>query len=230
MEYGHGDHVDITVEPTPARRRPAPAKSHRTRYYAHRVKESLTSRISKFVCAIFLFLLLILGIIAFILWLSLRPHRPRFHIQSFSFPALAQDAFPEPTVSFNVSDRNPNQNVGIYYDALGASLYYREKVVGAVPLPGTPFYQPPKNTTWMVGVMAGAGMTVTEEVWRQMVAERVAGGRVMFRLEIVSAVHFKVSTWGSKRHRMHSSCDVEVGIDGQASAQSKEKRCSIYFD
>lgn len=93
--------------------RPFYGRHPSARYYAHRVKESLTTRVSKFICTVILFILFVVGLIAFILWLSLRPHRPRFHLEEFSFPALAQpNAAPgSASFQFNVTIRNPNQKV-----------------------------------------------------------------------------------------------------------------------
>lgn len=95
--------------------RPYYQRTHTVRYYAHRVKESLSTRVSKFICTIFLLVFVVVGLVVFITWLGLRPHRPRFHIQQFSIPALTQaqqSAPPESAlVNFNVTIRNPNHKV-----------------------------------------------------------------------------------------------------------------------
>ncbi|XP_068644599.1 NDR1/HIN1-like protein 26 [Aristolochia californica] len=207
-----------------------PIKRHRTaRYYAHRVKESLTTRVSKVICSIFLTLLLIVGIISFVLWLSLRPHRPRFRVESFSFTALTQETgFQNAEITFDVTDRNSNQNVGIYYDGMEGTVYYKDKAIGATPLL-FPFYQPPKNTTKVHGVLNGTSVAVNDQLWTQFMADRAAGN-VGFRLELSMAIRFKISTWDSKRHRMHASCELGVGVDGQILPVFKDKKCSMYFD
>ncbi|KAK3035095.1 hypothetical protein RJ639_032597 [Escallonia herrerae] len=50
-------------------------------------------------------------------------------------------------------------------------------------------------------------------------------GTVIFRLDLTSTIRFKISTWDSKRHRMHSNCQVGVGKDGLILANYKDKRC-----
>ncbi|KAF2303644.1 hypothetical protein GH714_020562 [Hevea brasiliensis] len=96
---------------------PAIKRHHTPRYYAHRVRESLTTRVSKLICAIFLIILLVVGIVFFILWLSLRPHRPRIFIQDFSVPGLGQpNGFENALITFNVTARNSNQHIGFHYD------------------------------------------------------------------------------------------------------------------
>ncbi|KAL5978242.1 hypothetical protein ACLOJK_029359 [Asimina triloba] len=204
---------------------PARRLSKGTRYYAHRVRESLTTRVSKFLCSCLLGLLLILGLVAFILWLSLRPHRPRFYVNAFSASGLnAENGFQNALITFNASFRNPNQNVGIYYDAVDGTVYYRDQRIGVTPLM-LPFYQPPKTTTVVNGTLAGASLLVANESWRQY----VANGTLGFRLELTSSIRFKVARWVNRRHRMDASCDVTVGADGQILDASKGKRCSFYF-
>ncbi|KAJ9689599.1 hypothetical protein PVL29_012343 [Vitis rotundifolia] len=204
-----------------------PIKRHHTaRYYAHRVRESLTTRLSKFICTIFLGLLLVLGVVTFILWLSLRPHRPRFHIHKFSVPNLAEGAgFTE--ITFNVTARNSNQNIGIYYDSMEASIYYKDQRVATTSLL-FPFYQEPKNTTVIYKELNGN--TITENSERTMeLMNDVAKGTVVFGLELTSTIRFKVSTWKTKGHRMHANCDVGVGQDGNILGAYKDKRCPVYF-
>lgn len=206
-----------------------PMKRHHTaRYYAHRVKESLTTRISKLICAIFLFLLFIIGLIAFILWLSLRPHRPRFHVQEFSIPDLGHEGgFQNAQIIYNLTARNTNQKIGVYYDSMELTVYYQDQSIGGSPLL-FPFYQEPKNTTVIAGALGGASLTVTSQRWQQFMAE-MARGEVVFRADVTSTIRFKISTWGSKRHKMHANCPVGVGPDGLILPSYRDRRCPVYF-
>ncbi|OWM77653.1 hypothetical protein CDL15_Pgr017053 [Punica granatum] len=208
--------------------KPQIKRHHTARYYAHIVKESLTTRISKLICGIFLSLLFILGIISFILWLSLRPHRPRFHIHDFSIPSLSQpDGFQNAQISFNATARNSNSHIGVYYDSMEGTVYYRDQNIGSKSLL-FPFYQEPKTTTVITDVLSGATLTVNNQRWMEFTNDR-AQGTLVFRVDLTSTIRFKVSTWNSKRHRMHANCDVSVGADGMILAASKGKRCPVYF-
>ncbi|KAL6201025.1 hypothetical protein ACLB2K_024740 [Fragaria x ananassa] len=212
-----------TPQPQPIKRQ------HTARYYAHRVKESLTTRVSKLICTIFLALLLVVGMITFILWLSLRPHRPRFHIHQFSVPDLNQaTGFENAVISFNASARNANHNIGIYYDSMDGAVYYKDQRIGFISSLLPPFYQGPKNTTTVDGSFTGASLTVSSQRWLEFMNDR-AKGNVVFRLDLTSTIRFKISTWNSKRHRVHANCDIGVGQDGQILATSKDKRCPVYF-
>lgn len=203
-------------------------RHHSARYYMQRVHDSLTTRVSKIICATFLSLLAIVGLISFILWLSLRPHRPRFHIHEFSIPGLAQvSGFENAQITFNVTARNANQNIGVNYESMDGAVYYRDQKIGYTPLL-FPFYQEPKNTTIVNAVLSGATLTVNSQRWTEFQGDR-ARGSVVFRLEVTSVIRFKISTWESKRHTMHANCDAGVGPDGSILPLYRDKRCPVYF-
>ncbi|KAK9051765.1 hypothetical protein SSX86_028393 [Deinandra increscens subsp. villosa] len=203
-------------------------RHHTTRYYIHRVKESLTTRISKLICAVFLSLVFIVGLITFILWLSLRPHRPRFHIHEFSIPSLAQDnGLASAQATYNVTARNANLNIGIYYDTMHITLYYQNQNIGEQPLL-FPFYQPPKNSTILYSTLSGTHLVIDEARWASLVAARMRG-TVMFRLEVASVIRFKVAGWTSKEHKMHANCNIGVGPDGMLIPSYSIPKCPVYF-
>ncbi|KAJ6885592.1 protein NDR1-like [Populus alba x Populus x berolinensis] len=220
-----------TAQQLPAhhQREPKPIKRHHSAgYYVNRVRDSLTTRISKIICGIFLTLLFIGSIAVFITWLSLRPHRPRILISNFFIPGLDQpDGFENAEISFNVTARNANRAVGYYYDSVEAFVYYRDRAIGSTPLVDS-FYQEPKNTTILFKVLKGATLDVNSDRWRVFRKDR-ARGAVVFRLDVTAMIRFKLSTWDSKHHRMHANCDVAVGRDGSILATSKNKRCPVYF-
>ncbi|TYI78973.1 hypothetical protein E1A91_D06G251800v1 [Gossypium mustelinum] len=223
---------DYPNQPTPQpqpQAQPQPIKRHHTaRYYAHRVRESFTNRVIKILCTIFLSLLLFVGIVLFILWLSLRPHRPRFHIVDFIVPGLSQPSgFENAQITFNVTDRNSNPHIGIYYDSMVGSVFYKDQQIGSAPLMD-PFYQEPKTTTIVYSTFGAATLTVNSNRWKEFMDARQQG-TVIFRLEITSVIRFKVTTWDTKHHKLHVNCDVAVGPDGTILPTWKNKKCPVYF-
>ncbi|CAN4092105.1 unnamed protein product [Withania somnifera] len=205
-------------------------RHHSASHYAHMVKESLTTRVSKLICSVFLGLLTIVGLITFILWLSLRPHRPRIFLNDFSIPALGQGSGGGPEnaqINIRVTARNSNQGIGIYYDASQVTVYYGDKRVGGYQV-STPFYQQPKNSTLFVSTLSGSTLTMTESQWKQMLYDR-SRGPVIFRVELTSTIRFKISSWNSKRHRMRANCPVGLRQDGMLLPVYMDKRCAVYF-
>lgn len=212
--------------------KPVFQRHHTARYYAHLVKESLTTRVSKFICTIFLFILFVAGLIAFITWLSLRPHRPRFHIEEFSIPALAQaqqSAPPEiAVVNFNVTIRNPNHKVVVHYESIECAILYKDQPIGGTPLVTEQFDQESKNTTILQTGFGGPSLTMKTERWTEMQHD-LAAGSVPFRLEITSVIKFKILSWKTRTHKMHANCVATVGLDGSLLPNLADKRCPVYF-
>ncbi|KAE8664484.1 hypothetical protein F3Y22_tig00112762pilonHSYRG00085 [Hibiscus syriacus] len=201
---------------------------HSARYYAHRVHESFTAKATKVLCAIFLFIFLFVGVFFFILWLSLHPHRPRFHTIDFTVPTLAQQSVLDNSlITFNVTARNSNQHMGIYYDSMVVSAFYKDQRIGSSAL-YPPFSLNPKTTTIVQGTIGAATLTVNTDEWKEFMNDR-QHGTVVFRLEITSGIRFRVSAWKSKHHKMHADCDVSVGSDGSMLPASKNKKCPVYF-
>nr|XP_010908726.1 NDR1/HIN1-like protein 13 [Elaeis guineensis] len=203
--------------------------ARRSRFNARLVRESLTTRFAMCVCSVLLFVLLVAGLIVFILWLSLRPHRPRFYLSSFSVPAVSQPSagLLNSPISFNVTDRNSNRNIGIYYDVVYGSVYYNDQVVASGPVLN-PFFQPPKNTTLVLGDLTGTAPAAGDALAAQMSGD-AASGRVEFRLELKSVIRFQVKAWDTHHHTLHVECDTAVGSDGNLLASYKNEKCSIYF-
>ncbi|KAI3823893.1 hypothetical protein L1987_05338 [Smallanthus sonchifolius] len=199
-----------------------------TKYNAHQVQESLTTRVTKLICAVFLSILFTVGLVTFVLWLSLRPHRPRFHIHEFSIPSLAEpNGLSTARVTFNVTARNPNLEIGIYYDTVNLTLYYQDQVIATTPLL-FPFYQSPKNTAIIYGKLSGPTLKIDNARWMRFFAARKRGV-VPFRLDVASSIRFKVSTWDSRRHKMHANCEIGVGSNGMLLAGDIGKKCPVYF-
>lgn len=187
-----------------------------------RILSILTSGFVKCVCSIILTLVLLTGVIMFILWLSLRPHRPRFYLSSFTLPGLT----PAAPFAFNVSDRNSNRKIGIYFESMDGSVYYMDQRVSGGPIK-VPFYQPPKNTTLFQGTL-GPVLGQGDPTWGRIKADG-KDGRIEFRLELNTTIRFKVELWDTHSHEMYVNCDVELGPDGTMLPEYKDKRCSIYF-
>ncbi|TYH13931.1 hypothetical protein ES288_A06G178600v1 [Gossypium darwinii] len=123
--------------------------------------------------------------------------------------------------------RNPNQHIGIYYMSMVGSIFYEDQNMGSSPLMD-PFYQEPKTTTIVYHTFNVASLTVNSRRWKEFMDNRQQG-TVVFRIDIMAVIRFKVSTWGSKHHKMHANCDVAVGQDGSILPAWKNKKCPVYF-
>jgi hypothetical protein len=165
-------------------------------------------------------------VILFVVYLAVRPHRPRFHVT-----ALTADGIPSGgpvTLSGQLAVHNPNHDVAFLFDRLHRSVLYRDaQVVNNTDLTGGPLYQTPRTTTpvpfqgvAVEGADAGQGMA----------RDAAAGGTVAMTVRVRSRILAKLAFWGNRHwHPLHVSCDVVVGPDGQLLPEYQQKRCSIDF-
>ncbi|KAK3145388.1 hypothetical protein QOZ80_3BG0252250 [Eleusine coracana subsp. coracana] len=205
--------------------------SSRARRIARRTRESCAAVLANTLCSLLLGLLLVAAVILFVLWLSLRPHRPRFNIVSFSISGGLDPAFSPAGASleFNVTDRNPNRHIGIYYDAVHASVHFYDALVAAGPAFASGWYQPNKTTTSITGLLDVIGPRTTDTSWLSFSAA-VQAGRVPLRLQLTTAIRFRVSNaLHSGRQKMHVTCDLLISAHGNLLPDSVGAACDRYF-
>ncbi|KQJ84766.1 hypothetical protein BRADI_5g22660v3 [Brachypodium distachyon] len=189
-------------------------------------------RCTKLLCSAVLVVLLLAAVLLFVAYLAVRPHRPRFHVVAFSASGIQQAAGGDGAgmvlLSGQFSVRNPNHDVGFFYDRLYLSVHYGNvDVVKDQDITGRPMYQPPKTTTPVTfeGVTVPAS-SATASMARDAGAER---GSVAFTVKVRSRIRVRVAFWGSHWHPLHVGCDIAVGPDGQLLPESRQKRCAINF-
>ncbi|KAK3188289.1 hypothetical protein Dsin_027850 [Dipteronia sinensis] len=93
---------------------------------------------------------------------------------------------------FNVTARNPNQLIWIFYKALRGSVYYKDHRVAVEPVLHSHYYQKPKNTTVLENVFSGTmtASTVDNQRWLEFKSDRVKE-TVMFSLKFISDVKYR---------------------------------------
>ncbi|KAI4986416.1 hypothetical protein ZWY2020_019046 [Hordeum vulgare] len=128
----------------------------RARRIAHRTRDTCVSVLCSRLCSVLLAVILVAGVALFVASLSLRPHRPRFALASFSLSG----SVPGGKAEFNVSECNPNRDIGIYYDGdTRASLRFYDALVASGPAFPAGWYQPNMTTVSVAGVLDVVGPT-----------------------------------------------------------------------
>uniref|UniRef100_J3N9A0 Uncharacterized protein n=2 Tax=Oryza brachyantha TaxID=4533 RepID=J3N9A0_ORYBR len=218
---------------------PATASGRAKWRVARHTRESCTKVVANTLCTLLLVVLLVAGVVLFVVWLGLRPHRPRFSLVSFAVVALPPGdaaAQQQQQVAFNVSDRNPNRHIGILYDATQASVHYDNGgvLVAGGPAFASAWYQPNKTTTFIAGLLDVVGPRATDAAWPSFQAELHAG-RLPLRLQLTTAIRFRLTGgfgalgFQSGRRRMHVDCHMLVGSDGELLPESVGAACDRYF-
>ncbi|KAL9679390.1 hypothetical protein QQ045_017249 [Rhodiola kirilowii] len=187
----------------------------------------LCSCIFNLVFKLILTVIVILGLIVLILWLIFRPNPLKFNVTDASLTQfdLANSTL-KYNLDFNVSVRNPNSRIGIYYDVIEANAYYKDSRFSTVNL--TPFYQGHKNTSHLQMVFKGqqvitvdSGKFASEKATQVFNVELRMRLRVRFRL--IQLLKIRVGKFKGK-----VDCELSVPVSGSGVA-FQAKRCDIDY-
>jgi len=206
------------AQPYPAYPQPYPAYQAPPRYRARRRR----------FLSIIVTLAVIAGIGILITWLALRPQRPKFHVENVTVSQLnVANSELNATMQFNISVRNPNKKIGIYYDSIVARAIYRRERIGSNQLPV--FYQGHKNTTVLSYPLSADSLPINTGVSRNLLADKALGS-VDMTVNVDAWVHFKVGSWTTRHRLMSVFCDVTVHWNGSATGRlSQSKGCDLYM-
>lgn len=157
-------------------------------------------------CCSFIFTL---GLTSLFMWLSLRTSNPKCSIQAFYLPALDKSSNNRnnTTLQFQLKLENTNKDKGVYYDDVNVTVYdfpNRSHIIGTSVIGR--FYQGHKKTAHKNGTAPTDQKVVSRAVF--------ANGSAVFRVDLVTAVRFKIIAWKTKRHKIAVGADVEVNVNG----------------
>jgi len=155
--------------------------------------------------------ILTLGFTALFVWLSLRTSKPVCSIQDIYVPPLNKsENSTYYKIYFQLKLDNENKDKGIYYDALNLTFYYPANLttpIGNITLPG--FYQGHKKNARRKEWVDVHGVPWTAA------RKAVSNGSAVFRVDLATAVRFKVMVWKTKRHKLIVGANVEVNNLGK---------------
>ncbi|WOL17721.1 hypothetical protein Cni_G26514 [Canna indica] len=182
-------------------------------------------------CSLFKFLVsivIILGIIVLVLWLVFRPNELNAHVDSasltqFNFSTANNNL--EYDLSLDLSIRNPNKRISIYYDYLEAQPFYNGDRFGFTnDLPT--FYQGHKNTTVLRPVFRGSQILFGDSVATTYAREK---GEGYYYVDVKLYAKLRVKVWIFKIHykRPHIDCTLKLPVPGTNGSFERTK-CDVH--
>ncbi|GAA0148999.1 hypothetical protein LIER_08285 [Lithospermum erythrorhizon] len=169
-------------------------------------------RIFAIICTI----IIITCAIILIVWLALRPHFPRFSVNSFSIATpfnLTQDHLTTSwDVGFTVS--NPNGKSNVYYDDIQGVIIYNGDWMGFTSM--SPFVQGTKSSSLINASFVALDMLLEPEDVNVMNEERERNnGNLGFNILVLAEVKFKAGIWRVGRKLLRVSCEgLVISVDG----------------
>ncbi|KAL7598218.1 protein NDR1 [Lactuca sativa] len=159
--------------------------------------------------------ILTLGLTSLFLWLSLRTSNPVCSIQDVYIPALNKtlNSTSYQSIYLDLKLDNENKDKGIYYDPLNITLHYyiNQSNGNGIPI----------SNYALKGFYQGHQKKARRKNWTDThgvpwdVAVKTGGGPPVFRVDLATAVRFKILFWKTKRHRLILGADFEVSDRGQ---------------
>lgn len=168
-------------------------------------------------------LIVSLGIVALVLWLSFRTTKPKCSINDFYVPGLDKSVNNNNNnatrrnnnLSFQLNLKNEMKDKAVRYDDITLKFYY-----------GTNTSYPIGNFT-VEGFKQGkdkelfkSGMIETHNMpWDAALKAVTNGSKAIFRVDVSSRIRYKITFWYTKRHNYFVENKVEVDDKGRSGAQ-----------
>ncbi|KAB8784159.1 hypothetical protein FH972_026687 [Carpinus fangiana] len=172
-------------------------------------------------CLWILQVVIVNGFSSVVIWLLLTPKSPIYVITDVYIPTLdgRNSTFHHAgniSVLLNLQFSNPNKKMGIFYNNINITLYYRHAVIGSHhSLPA--FYQGFKNTTVYQVLVTAHHRHLRRH--RKGVKHATTGLRVCLE----NVVKYKILGHTTKHHQIYKEAYVPVGSDGRISGEKKIK-------
>ncbi|XP_010246779.1 PREDICTED: NDR1/HIN1-Like protein 3-like [Nelumbo nucifera] len=172
----------------------------------------------------------VVGIAVLVLWLVFHPNKVKFHVVNAS---LTEFNLTGNTLSYNLAlnmtVRNPNKKIGVYYDRIEARAFYDDVMFGSQTL--TPFYQGHKNTTFLNPVFQGQSPLVlgTSELNDFNTDKTAASFDIDVKLYL--RIRFKVGSLKTNKYKPKVKCEFKVPLVTNRSSVGgfETTRCDIDF-
>ncbi|KAF5750575.1 protein YLS9-like [Tripterygium wilfordii] len=190
-------------------------------------------------CCCFLSLLLkiiisiivIIGIALLIFWLVVRPNRVKFHLSDvrlneFNYTNNTTQHF---DLAVNITIRNPNRRIKIYYDAIEARAVYDNRIVGSEFMPK--FLQGHKSTNVLSPHYKGNKTMLLTPSEVEFQNKEKANGLYSFNLDLYLRVRLRLGDIVTGSFKPVVKCDFKVNSgDGRLAGGDGTVKCDVdYF-
>ncbi|XP_010246827.1 PREDICTED: NDR1/HIN1-like protein 12 [Nelumbo nucifera] len=158
---------------------------------------------------IFVFVIVILFAI-FLVWAILRPSKPQFTLQDATVYQLniSDGNYLTSNFQVTVSSRNPNGNIGIYYDRLDVYATYGNQQI-TLPTRLPPTYQGHKDINVWSPFVYGMSVPIAPYLAASFYQQHNFG-TVFIKIKINGHIRWKVGTWISGGYHIYINCPAYI--------------------
>ncbi|KAF5473928.1 hypothetical protein F2P56_005875 [Juglans regia] len=185
----------------------------------------------RFLLGVIVSVVVTLGLAILILWLIFRPNNIKFHVTDASLTQFNLTATNnlQYNLALNITARNPNKKIGVYYELISARAYYEDQRLGSSDL--EPFYQGHKNTSVLSPVFVGQHLLVlgADELSEFNVEKNAGVYNIDVKLYL--RIKFKVGKVKTWRFKPKVKCELKLPLSakGTSAGGFKITKCDIDY-
>ncbi|GFQ03427.1 protein yls9 [Phtheirospermum japonicum] len=181
------------------------------------------------VCQIIVTILVIVGIVVFICWLIFRPNTVKFHASDATLTEfnLSNNNTLHFNLALNLTIRNPNRRIGIYYDRIEARAFYQGQRFSTYDL--QTFYQGHKSTNYASAVFRGQHVVMLGNRELSSYNSDRSAGAFPIDVKLYLRIRLKFGFVKSMRVKPNIDCDLRVPLsqNGTVSGVYEPTRCDF---
>ncbi|CAL0310544.1 unnamed protein product [Lupinus luteus] len=157
-------------------------------------------------------IIVIIGIFIFIFWLIVHPNKVKFHVTEAT---LTQFNYTNTNalyynLSFNVTIRNPNKKLSIYYDCIETQPFYHDARFGSMT--HEPFYQGHKTTNELNAAFKGQRVIVLNADQVSELDKEKSSGVYDIEVKLYLRIRFKLGVLKTWKMKPIIDCDLKVPL------------------
>ncbi|KAK6944107.1 Late embryogenesis abundant protein, LEA_2 subgroup [Dillenia turbinata] len=171
----------------------------------------MRKKIIKRICAGTIIFLFIVLVVVLIVWAVLRPEKPTFILQDISVYAFNISTNPYLLTSnfqVTISSRNPNDNIGIYYDKLDIYAVYRSQQItlrSGVP----PTYEGHKEVNTWSPFICGTSVPIAPYLAVALNQDQSVGS-VLLTVKVDGQIRWKVGSIVTGHYHLYANCPATI--------------------
>ena len=146
-------------------------------------------------------------LIILIIWLALRPTKPKFYLQDasvYAFNVSSPDNLLSSTIQVTISTHNPNARVGIYYDRVDVFASYKyQQITPVTTVP--PFYQGQNDVDLWSPYLYAVSVPVAPHL-AEAISQDQSSGFLLVHVKIEGRIRWKMGSWVSGHYDLFVTC------------------------
>ncbi|OEL27863.1 NDR1/HIN1-like protein 12 [Dichanthelium oligosanthes] len=181
-------------------------------------------------CAAIVAIILLALLIVLIVWLVLRPTKPRFYLNNVDIVCINVSASSALTVTMQatLAARNPNDRVGIFYDRADVYAEYRGlQITVATALPA--IFQGRNDATVWAPFLSAANVPLPPYLATALAQDETAG-YLLITIRVDGWIRWKAGAFITSHYHLRVRCPALLTVnDGQGSYGSNAGGGFGYF-